>query len=89
MLGHAGRILVDVLGNGDHMGGWGGAWMWFWGALMMAGAVALVVPALRVGTDPSRRPRDAGESARAILDRRYARGDISTEEYRERGSELR
>lgn len=61
--------------------------MWVWGPLMMviwvvvvAAAVYWVAKALR---SPQRDP------ARRILDERYARGELSTEEYRERLETLR
>jgi putative membrane protein len=70
-----------------HMDGWGGGWMWLWGTLMMLSWVAIIAAAVwflsrsRDGTRPSR--------AREILDERYARGELTTEEYRERLEELR
>ena len=70
-----------------HMSGWGGGWMWLWGTLMMltwvaviAAAVWLVARSLGDGR-PSR--------AREILDERYARGELTTDEYRERLDALR
>lgn len=67
--------------------GWGG---WVAGFLMMAlfwgGLVALVVIALR-GWDASRRP-DGGNpdrpDARAILEERFAKGEISEDEFEQR-----
>jgi putative membrane protein len=57
----------------------------FW-LLLLAGVslvLAVVVRALRGGvTDGPAQPR-AG-AARALLDERYARGEIGTEEYRQR-----
>ncbi len=65
-----------------HMDGWGGGWMWLWGTLMMLSWVVIIAAAvwfiMRSRTD-SRSSR-----AREILEERYARGEISTEEYRER-----
>jgi putative membrane protein len=82
------------MGNGYGMGG-----MWVWtllGALLLAGLLVLGFLALRAAvgrTDNSTArpgrvsggepPRRRGR-ARQILDERYARGDITTEEYRER-----
>lgn len=65
-----------------HMDGWGGGWMWLWGSLMMLSWVAIIGAAVwflgrsRNETRPSR--------AREVLDERYARGELSTDEYRER-----
>ena len=74
-------------GWSGHMRGWGGGWMWLWGTLMMltwvaviAAAVWLVARSLGDGR-PSR--------AREILDERYARGELTTDEYRERLDALR
>lgn len=73
--------------NGNGMGGWV-----FFGVLMMVGVVLLVVVVIRViagggqrGPDQSAPPlgRPTGE-ARQLLDERYARGELSTEEYQER-----
>ena len=76
---------------------WQFNWAWLFGALVVIGAVLLVIVAVRLLL--SRRPGDptlqsapaapapafTGEpSARQILDARYARGELTTEEYRER-----
>lgn len=86
-------LLADSAGDWNHMGGWGGGWMWLWGVLMMVLLVALLVWLVRIGlgsNPPSGpAPRDPDERAREILAERYARGEISTEEYRERANELR
>lgn len=67
-----------------HMDGWGGGWMWLWGSLMMLSWVVIVAAAIWFLT----RGR-GGTGARDILDERYARGELSTEEYRERLEQLR
>lgn len=74
-------------GYGSGMGG--GV---LFGLLMMVGLILLGVVLVRVmggglrrggGTDrPS--PSSPGDSARRLLDERYARGEVSTEEYQER-----
>ncbi|MDW3221036.1 MAG: SHOCT domain-containing protein [Acidimicrobiales bacterium] len=86
-------ILADAGDGWDHMGGWGGGWMWLWGVAMMALFAMLLVWLVRVsGAGPASQegplPRDPSDRAREILAERYARGELSTEEYRERVGEL-
>ncbi|MFI1379714.1 SHOCT domain-containing protein [Embleya sp. NPDC020886] len=63
-------------------------WSWVWGSMMMLlllAAIVAVVWFLVRGTSRGRGPSDsAGSSAIEVLARRYARGEIDTEEYRER-----
>ena len=84
-------VLADADGF-NHMNGWGGGWMWLWGVAMMVLFVMLGVWIVRAADGPNGSPRnslhDPGARAREILAERYAGGDISTEEYRERVSEL-
>ena len=77
--------------------GSGMGWMWLFWLLLALGVVLLVVVLVRaVGggvTGPTADQRGAGarpgrSRARELLDERYARGEISTEEYRERLSAL-
>ena len=70
------------------MNGWGGGWMWLWGVAMMAGFVALIVWLARANSGPSVAPRDPTERAREILAERFAKGELSSDEYRERVSHL-
>jgi putative membrane protein len=74
----------------DHHG-WGGAgWMWLWGGLMMLFWVALVAAVVWfVATRSGARPAGPADRAREILAERYARGDITGDEYRERLDTLR
>lgn len=75
--------------NWDHMNGWGGGWMWLWGVVMMAAVIALVVWLVRSNAAPAiESPPDPTERAREILAERFANGELSAEEYRERVSEL-
>jgi putative membrane protein len=86
-----------MMGNGLGMGGMG--WLWLFGLLLLVvGIGVLVVLAVRLwrggvdrGTGPgaSGPPRLDGRPpahgrARDVLDERYARGELTTEEYRER-----
>ncbi len=84
-------ILADADGF-DHMNGWGGGWMWLWGVAMMVLFVMLIVWLVRASdgsTSASQpAPRDPTVRAREILAERYASGELSTEEYRERVGEL-
>ena len=71
------------------MGDWGGGWMWLWGTLMMVVFVVLVVWLVRAGRGSAGSARrDPADRGREVLAERYAKGELSTEEYRERLSEL-
>lgn len=77
----------------------GMGWGWMFGALVMAGVVLLVALAVRtIGGGVSSRPSGPGPTsgapsgpgrAREVLDERYARGELTTEEYQERLRVLR
>lgn len=74
------------------MDGWGGGWMWLWSLLLLAGIITLIVVAILGLTRgfSSRDARGGGRSkAREVLDERYARGELTTEEYHERLDELK
>jgi len=72
----------------------GGGWMWIFGGLMMLGVLVLIglaVWAIIAGTNREARtaatsPVDVSGRARTrqVLDERYARGEIDSEEYTER-----
>jgi putative membrane protein len=71
--------------------GMGGMWLWWlFGLLLVVGLVLLAVLVIRTlaGGESSRSPSAPGppasSRARKILDERYARGEVSTEEYQER-----
>lgn len=76
------------------MGGFGMGVGWLFGLLMLAGVVALVVVGVRaarggIGASPSGSTSvDRSAGARQILEERYARGEIGTEEYHERRANL-
>lgn len=66
----------------DHMSGWGWGWMaiiWLFLILIVGLVVWAVWAAARRGSAHSTR-----NGALAVLEERFARGDISPEEYRER-----
>ena len=75
--------------------GMGFGWMWLFGLLIIVGVALLVVVVVRAvgggitrdgpaapGSGPS--AGSASSAARRVLDERYARGELSTEEYQER-----
>jgi putative membrane protein len=68
-------------------------WDWFWGALMMLlfwGALAAVIVfAVRASGGGSRPSRGDTRDAQTILENRFARGEISREEFEERKRVLR
>lgn len=78
-----------MMGFGTGMG-----WGWVFGALVLVGVVLLVFLAVRaIGGGMSSRPSTPGPMdgapsgpgrAREVLDERYARGELTTEEYQER-----
>jgi putative membrane protein len=74
-----------MMGNGF---GLGMGWMWLFGLLTLIGIALLIAVAVRALGGGIRRDRGATNAqrsvARRILDERYARGELSTEEYRER-----
>lgn len=67
---------------GDHMSGWGWGMMglfWLFSVLIVALVVWAVWALVRHGSGRSTR-----SGAVAVLEERFARGDLSPEEYRER-----
>lgn len=77
-----------------HFGGhaWlaGGGWPWPWGLIMLVLWVALIVAVVWLVIRAARSRAPSGmDRAREILAERYARGEITTEEYRERLEQLR
>lgn len=85
---------VDVAMMGYGYDG-GGAWMWVFGGLMMVGVVVLiglavwaVVTATTRGTGVRTAPESSSaggrDRIRQVLDERYARGEMTSEEYTER-----
>ncbi|HEX6236879.1 MAG TPA: SHOCT domain-containing protein [Acidimicrobiales bacterium] len=84
----AATLVQNDDGWWDHMSGTGGGWMWLWGTLMMLTWVAVIAAAVWfVGRSLTSGRSSSG--AREILDERYARGELTTEEYRERLDQLR
>jgi putative membrane protein len=86
-----GTMQQLMTGMGGNM--MGGGFMWFWAvfwvvvlALLVAGAIWLARTLTRPSNPPSG-PAGAGP-ARAELDLRYARGDLTREEYLQRRADL-
>ncbi|MER6808825.1 SHOCT domain-containing protein [Spirillospora sp. NPDC000708] len=92
--------VLAAAASGDgwgHMGngGWSG-WMWIWGSMMiifwvvLIGAVAWMI--VRAATSRRDTPAISEQTehrhAREILADRYARGEITSEEYDERLAKL-
>lgn len=63
-------------------------WDWFWGAIMMllfwGVPVAVIVFAVRAFGARSQHDAGAAEDPQKILESRFARGEISEEEFEER-----
>ena len=75
--------------------GYGMGWTWLWALLALAGLVVLIVVVVRVSAGGATRdqglnpaatagPASAARTPREILDERYAKGELTTEEYQER-----
>ncbi len=66
---------------------WGMHWGWWLFSLLCLGVFLYLAALLlrRKGAAPDQQPR---EGSKDILDRRYAAGEISTEEYQERKTAL-
>jgi putative membrane protein len=82
--------LVAFGGDGwRHGWGPGGGWAWLWGPILLlwVALIATVVWFVARGVRP--RERAGVDRARDLLAERYARGELTTEEYRERLEQLR
>lgn len=67
------------------MGGFGMmGWAWVWPVILVLGLAALVWGLTHARRSPPSGGTDREDRARQILRERYARGDISEEEMRER-----
>jgi len=70
-------------------------WSWGFGVLVVIGVVILIIVLVRRQTPPRTdtpltpfAPAGSAPSPKQILDERYARGELTTEEYRERMTAL-
>jgi putative membrane protein len=86
-------LPVLVAFGGDrwrHGWGPGGGWAWLWGPIVLLLWVALVATVVWFVARSARpRERSGLERAREVLAERYARGELTTDEYRERLEQLR
>jgi putative membrane protein len=78
-------VLANAWGWHDGNGWHGGHW-WIVFPLSWLLLATLVIA---FGWRRGRGPHDGGDSPRRILGERFARGEISADEYRERVSQLR
>ena len=73
-------------------GMWGMGWMWFFPFLFLAGlGVFLMVFMRRMGGDfcgTASSPRNKDETPKEVLDQRYAKGEITREQYLEMRKDL-
>ena len=79
--------------DGGRMGPWmdGMGWMILHGVFWLAvlvGIIVLIVTLVRRSSPESRAPGDSHSDALAILEERYARGEIQREEYLEKRRDL-
>jgi putative membrane protein len=87
------RLLAHADDYGHHMD-WGGGWWWMliWGTVMMIVIAGLIAWLIRYAATAFRRggtgPADPLDGARQILAERYARGELTSKEYRERVDRL-
>ena len=71
--------------------GWDMGWMWLFGPLTLVGIVLLVLLAVRLFSGGTGRSGGSGtpgplqgkSRARQILDERFAKGELTAEQYRE------
>lgn len=91
-MSHLSAALAGVDNDGwGHVDNWGGGWMWWWGIATMSIFVVLIVWLIRstAGGQGQVPRRDPTDRAREILAERDARGELTSEEYRERVDQLR
>lgn len=82
-------LVADSGFDGGHMNGWDGGWMWLWGVVMMTFLAVLITGLVRVSSSSGGSSHRAEtESGREILAERYAKGELTTENYHERLHEL-
>jgi putative membrane protein len=85
----ASHVLPALVDFGDegwrHGWGPGSGWGWLWGPIVLLLWAGLIATVVWFATRGARPPERSGmERARDVLAERYARGELTTEEYRER-----
>lgn len=92
-MGNFSVLAAANCGRWNHMDGWGAGWMWLWCVAMLALFVVLLLWFGRAASgkqgSAAPPPSHPSDRAREILAERYARGELTTEEYRERAEQLR
>lgn len=80
--------MENAVDGWQGMGG-GMGWGWLFLVLLVVGIVLLVMALVRGWSGGRGAPQATGPSqAREVLDQRYARGEINTEEYQDRLQQL-
>ena len=88
--GMMGPGMMGGSGWGDQgMGAWWGTGMMLFWLVPIAGVVGLLVWLFRGGTPAAAGPTGSGMRAEEILKERYARGEITREEYDQMRRDLR
>jgi putative membrane protein len=73
-----------------HGWGAGGGWGWLWGPIVLLGWVTVIAAVVWFVVRSTRPGERSGvDRAREVLAERYARGELTTDEYRERLEQLR
>jgi len=72
-----------MYGFGEH--GWGMGWVWILGLAVLVLIIWLIVKMVNQNNSPK---QSNNKSALDILKERYARGEISKEEYKEKRNDI-
>lgn len=75
---------ATMMDGGTMMGWGGGLWMWLGMVVFWVGIIAVIAYAIRGGRSTGTGDGYRGPSAREILEERFARGEISEDELRDR-----
>jgi len=82
-------VVLAHPNDGDFPGGWDSGWWWVLRPLMLLIWIVVIALVVRwVLRSRGRREPTGMERAREILAERYARGEVSLEEYQERIARL-
>ena len=66
--------------NFGNMSAWGMGFWWIGGAIIMVFFIWFII---NLNRNPDLRSRDNNETARDILEKRYAKGEIAEDEYKQ------